>query len=89
MTLEQLLGFNYQAAELEKLSDMDLEKILGPKFNVTRPELSTYKEEHSKDKTVRADSQKQMKFKTQEEMDKEKKLAAAKQEVFRKLGIKL
>jgi hypothetical protein len=40
MTIEQLLDCSPD--ELEKLSDTELEKILAPYFNVTRPELGAH-----------------------------------------------
>ena len=45
MTIEQLLDCD--VSELEKLSDAELEKILAPHFNVTRPEFAGVKKTSS------------------------------------------
>ena len=86
MTLERLLQLKFSASELEKLSDSELEKLLAPKFKVTRPDLSKWKDEH---KSSEVTLTKMPKLKSTEEMDHEAKLKAAKAEVLRRLGIRL
>ena len=41
MTLEQIIGLDWSAEELEKLSDKELIEKLLPCFNVTRPDMAT------------------------------------------------
>jgi len=87
MTLEKLLQLKFSAKEVEALSDAELEALLAPKFNVTRPDLSKWKEEN-KDKKVSV-GVRSPRLKSSEELDKEAKIKYAKAEVLRRFGLKL
>lgn len=87
MTLEKLLQLKFSASELEALSDAELEKLLAPKFDVTRPDLSKWKEEN-KNKKVSMGTR-TPKLKSSEELDREAKIKYAKAEVLRRFGLKL
>lgn len=82
MTIESLLDCS--ADELEKLSDSELEKILSPFFQVTRPELGAQKKGTSTSKTVTS-----LKApKTAADWEKQEKIKLA-MDMARQLGVNL
>ena len=84
MTLEKLLQLKFTASELQKLNDAELEALLSPKFQVTRPDKSKWKDENKKIAVPKT-----TKLRTSAELEKEAKLSEAKRLVMQKLGIKL
>jgi hypothetical protein len=84
MTIEQLLDCS--ADELEKLSDTELEKILAPYFNVTRPELGAHVKKTSTSNAKVVTSIKAPK--TAADWEKQEKMKAA-YEMAKQMGINL
>jgi hypothetical protein len=84
MTIEQLLDCS--ADELEKLSDTELEKILAPYFNVTRPELGAHTKKTSNGSAKVVTSIKAPK--TAADWEKQEKMKAA-YEMAKQMGINL
>ncbi len=70
MTLEQLLSNTPD--KLEALTDKELNAILSPYFNVTRPDMSKIKESHRTlgSKSKQGDLELQLKFKKAEALAK-------------------
>jgi hypothetical protein len=84
MTIESLLDCS--ADELEKLSDTELEKILAPYFQVTRPELGAHTKKTSTGNAKVVTSIKAPK--TAADWEKQEKMKAA-YEMAKQMGINL
>lgn len=85
MTIEQLLDCD--VSELEKLSDTELEKILAPYFNVTRPELGAHTKKTSNSGNTKTVTSIRAP-KTAADWEKQEKMKAA-MELARQMGINL
>lgn len=83
MTLEDLLSPIPDIEALKKLSDKDLEALLSPRFNVTRPELVR---EAKKNNTT---SGKVAALLSAVEIEKKQKIEKGKQLMLEKFGVKI